>query len=204
MPNVWYPRSAPESARTAPMWESGLGAFKYTGIEKARMLIPLPFEPTTGAFTSQGPSAIEANVGAVLIPCAIEANVFTYNVGTVGSANAVERFVLFSVDGATQLFNITDAVGAASGLRTITISPSVLIFPGIYYIFDCLSSGTTSPLTSHWTTTNGPFNAGGTGEPDIEGVLTITGGAAPTTLDPTALTTPAVDRTLCFRLDGTD
>ena len=202
MPNLWYPKSA--SDRSGPMWESSLGAYRYTGIEKARMLIPLPFEPTTGAFTAQGPSATEGNVGAVLIPCAIEASVFSYNATTAGTANAVTRFVLFSVDGATQLFNLTEAIGAATGVRTITISPVVFLFPGIYYIFDCLSSGTTAPGMSHWTTTNNPFIAGGTGEPDLEGVLTITGGAAPTTLDPTALTTPAVDRTLCFRLDGTD
>ena len=202
MPNLWYPKSA--SAREGPMWESSLGAFRYTGIEKARVLFPRAITPETGALAAQIPSAIEANVGAVVIECAIEANVFSYNASGAGSANAVTRFVLFSLDGATQLFNLTDAVGAATGVRTITISPVVFLFPGIYYIFDCLSSGTTSPLMSHWTTTNGPFNAGGTGEPDIEGVLTITAGAAPTTLDPTALTTPAVDRTLCFRLDGTD
>ena len=201
MPNAWYPRST--SAREGPMWESSLGAFRYTGVEKARVLIPQPLMPETGALTAQVPDATNANVGAVRIDAAIEVSLFSYRATVAGSANAVTRFALYSVDGATQFFNVTDAVGAGTGTREVTISPTVFLFPGIYYILDCLSSGTTSPQMSHWTTSD-VLVTGGTGEPDLEGLLTITGGAAPATIDPTALTTPASNRTLLFRLDGTD
>ena len=185
------------------MWEDRANAaFRYTGVETARVAIPYPLF-TGGTATTSTPTTASGRIGAVVLTTALELDNITYNASIAGSANAVERIALYTMDGGTLLVNVTDAVGANTGERVVAVSPSVLLLPAMYYIFFCLSSGTTSPDVSTWASTASIFLAGASGEPDIEGAIDITGGAAPTTFTVTAITTPGVNATLMSRWDGT-
>ena len=198
MPNFWYPRST--TGRTFPLWESNLGERKYSGVERISALMPFP-SSFSNAIGSNTVTATSANVGQLIFPCPIDVLSFSYNIGGAGNADSVMRFSLYTVDGATQIFNVTDASAAATGVRTVSISPNQYLAAGPYYMLYCLSSGSTAPAISiHGT--NGAFATGASGQPDLEGVLTVSGGAAPATIDPTALTTPGSERTLWCRFDG--
>ena len=203
-PQVWYPKTGTD--RTFPMWDDRINAtFRYSGVEKARAFRPAPLSPIVTGVSTFAATTATAGVGGIIVPCPIELVSFTYNQTVAGSANAVMRYSLYTVDGATQIFNVTDAVGdlASPVERTVTLVVPLWIPPGIYYMLFCLSSGTTAPTINTYTT-NALFVAGGAGEPDLEANFDVTGGAAPATIDPTALTTPFANSTLVMRWDGAD
>ena len=107
---------------------------------------------------------------------------------------------MYTEDGQDRVIDAIDQVGTGTGSRTVDIT-DVWLWPGHYYIFVCVSSatgnGSTVNLMQSWN-----FGILGTGERDIGGTLTVTGGEAPTTFDPNAITTPSDDKALGCRITG--
>lgn len=170
---------------------------------RANVVIPqtiLPYDGSAVALAT--PTATAAVVGLVFVKAAIVANRISWIPLNAGHSTAVERFALYRADGQLKLFDVTDAVGASTGERSVTFD-AVFLSPGNYYIFFCLASGTTSPDVIVYNT--GTTFAGGptSAEADVQGDLTVTGGAAPDTFDPTAIWSVSdEDKTLAFKLDG--
>ena len=182
------------------LWRDANGRWEPTSILAAVLLPQTPLSFDGGTAASAAPTTTSALVGLVRVHSPIVANRVTYFPIGSGSANAVMRLALYREDGGLKLFDVTNAVGdAASGEQTETFT-AVFLPPGNYYIFACLASGTTSPAIIVFNTSTA-FVAGASGEPDIQGDLTVTAGAAPATFDPTGLTT-GEDKTIAFRLDG--
>ena len=127
---------------------------------------------------------------------------WSYIVGVAGSANCVISLGIFSGDGATQFVDEDHAVGSSTGPQTVTMGAAISLPPGDYYVLVTMSSGTTGSQLKHWDTgvqdlinTNVPAS-----EPVYEGTVTVTGGAVPATIDPTAIS-GAQDSTPFIRLD---
>ncbi len=185
-----------------PFWNDEDGDL-YSAPREAVVLTPQPVDGTGATITGGTLVTTSASVYLIHVPTPITVNVLSYNVGTGGSnADNVVRVALYSEDGQTRIINVTDAVGTASGVRTISVTATVLA-PGNYYIFICMSSGTVAGPAPTYLNTQGLFETGGASEPDLGGALTVTGGAAPATFDPTAVTTPTDSVCLATRLDGT-
>ncbi len=171
------------------------------GLRRARVLVPKTVQPFDGSTAATAtPTTTSALVGLVELQSPIIADRITYFGNGGGSNPAVVRLALYNEDGKRKLRDVTDAVNnAAAAERSVTFA-RIHLPPGNYYILACLSSGATSPPFVVYNTST-VFTTGASGEPDIEGNLTITGGAAPATFDPTVLSV-AADRTAVFRLDG--
>ena len=171
---------------------------------RVRLLIPkTPSFVDGSTATAATPTQTLAFVGLVELQAPILADRITYFPNGGGSDPAVVRLALYSEDGQQKLIDVTDAVANAAGAtRSITFT-SVQLSLGNYYILACLSSGATSPALIVFTTGTA-FSAGASGEPDVEGHITISGGVAPATFDPTTLSAAHEDKTIVFRLDGVD
>jgi len=168
---------------------------------RVRVLIPRTMLPFNGATaTTATPTATNAFVGLVQILAPIIADRITYRPTANGSDPAVVRLALYNEDGTRRLINVTDGVDdAGSADRSVTF-PRTHLKIGNYYIFACLSSGATSPPIITYNTADS-LSTGASGELDLEGHITVTGGVAPETFDPTSIT-GAADETIAFRLDS--
>ncbi len=163
---------------------------------------PLPHDGVNVATVT--PTATAAAVGLVRVQSPIVAKRISYFPTGGGADPTVMRLALYREDGQLKLFDVTDGVDdAVSALRSITFD-GVFLSPGNYYIFCCLSSGGAGPnippIIVYNTGTAFAAIALSTAL-DIQGDLTVTGGVAPDTFDPTGLSVGA-DRTIAFRLDG--
>ena len=177
----------------------------------APFAVPRPLAVTAGnalnlnVIAVTGPTTTSAKVGALWLPYAVPAAKLTYRHNSGGSANASLRFALYNLKADRIVFNVTDTFDAsvAAANRTVTLNPAVTLPAGIYHMLACLASGTTAPALFMWETFSATmFAAPSAAEWDGEGTHTITGGNAPASFDPRALTTPGEDATLACRLDG--
>ena len=182
------------------------GGFRYMAVQEARFLIPRPIAILTtnalgGPFVTETVlTTTTGRVHAVVIDSPILVVRLAYNVQTAGSANNVTRFAIYSADGAVKYLDTTHATGASTGNLTFTFT-AFWLNPGVYYFFRCQSSGTTGSALLSYDTVTGTFGASPTGaEDEVEGTITVTAGAAPSTIDPTAITS-AADTAVVFRLD---
>lgn len=121
---------------------------------------------------------------------------FSIEVTTVSVAGTC-NIALFSEDGQTKIFEFTTPSISTTGLKTFTIT-SVDVPIGVYYI-GIVPVDTTNIAILGWTTTNSAIDSI-TGEPDYQGVLTVTAGTIPATVDITALT-PNTTSCMLFQLD---
>lgn len=130
---------------------------------------------------------------------------WSYVVGVAGSADAVLRFAIYSGDGQTKLLDATHAVGSATGPQTVDEGGGneVTLEPGDYYVFVCMSSGTTGPQLKEWsTTTQDLLNQNvPSGEPVFEGTVSVTSGAAPATVNTGTDISGSAIKTAFARLD---
>ena len=156
-----------------------------------------------GASASGSGSALITTAGKVglfnvLHPIKLKRAV--YNVGVAGTSDAVVRIAVYRADG-TLITNAngTDAVGTATGVRTVTFTTSVILEPGQYYLFICLSAGTTGPQVTVWTSAGFViFRAVNATDDRIwEGTVVVTAGAAPS---PLGTVTAADDTTTVVEL----
>jgi len=167
-------------------------------------LIPAPVEPVTGVSAAVALAANDttAHLGVVRIPRPITITRILYNIGAGGGANAVVRIALYTEDGQTRIFNVTDACGAATGIRPIDIAAT--IEAGNYILFICHSVYHTSAKTITRFVYDVTFcSADYAGYADLSGTLTIVGGAAPATISPNAYTTVAAAVIPVVRFLGT-
>lgn len=125
----------------------------------------------------------------------------SYIVGVAGNADCTISIGIFSGDGTTQFLDEDDAVADATGPQTITFS-AVSLPPGDYYVLVTMSAGTTGPQLKMWDTGTQDLVSANVpaGEPVYEGTVSVTAGAVPATIDPTAIS-PAADKTPFIRLD---
>ena len=169
---------------------------------RAKVLLPqtpLSFDGGTAATVT--PTTTTAAVGLVRVDSAIVADRITYFPLGSGANPTSMRLALYREDGQLKHFDVTNAVNdAASGEQTETFE-AVFLSPGNYYILCCVASGGLGPAVVVFNTGTA-FVAGASGEPDIQGNLTVTAGAAPDTFDPTSLSSGFEDKTIAFRLDG--
>ncbi len=175
----------------------------YMAIRESAVLVPQPINGSGGLVTGSEVSKTSAFIGLVTVETPITLDTITYNITIAGAdADNTIRIAVYSEDGQTRLVDETDNLGTATGLRVVTLGADVLLPPGNYYTFMCYESGTGTGPTPTLMGTEAFFDTGGSGEPDLVGLLTVTAGAAPTTFDPTAITTPAANNVPYFRFDG--
>lgn len=174
---------------------------------KARVVLPRPVAVINVnaahlPFVGVAPTNISAIVGLTHIDSPIEITKVTYRHLGGGTAAATVRVALYSEDGQTRFFNVTDAVGAAAaGDRTVAV-PQQVLPAGDYYIFFCQTVTAIPPILCYQTLSVGILAAPTGSEYEIEGALIIAGGAAPTTFSPTGDIGAADARTGLYRLDG--
>ena len=167
-------------------------------------LIPEPVEPVTGVSAAVALPAnnTTAHLGVVRIPRPITITRILYNIGAGGAGTSSVRIALYSEDGQTQIFNVTDVCGAATGIRPIDIAKT--IEAGNYIILICHAVYDTSAKTITRFVYDVTFcSADYAGYADLSGTLTIAGGAAPATITPTAFTTVAAALIPVIRFLGT-
>jgi hypothetical protein len=185
-------------------WGLDENGFESAMSLRARTIYPLPvLRASATASTALPANNTSAFVSHAMIPFPIRVNKILYNVSAAGNAANVIRIAIYSENGTQKYVDVTDAVGAATGVRTIDIT-DITFAPGNYLFFICHSafSTTASSVTTYTCDTIATTHIAG--EPDLGGTLTIVGGAAPATIDPTALTTVAPSNKMpVIRLLGT-
>ena len=144
------------------------------------------------------------HLGRYVIPLTITVNKVSIY-GTELDVAGNFDITLFSEDGQTQIFNISNLAGAAD-VMTATLGAPVTIDPGIYY-FGVLPNSTADTKIVHYITADaagtdlGATLFGGVAsEPDRKGTITVTADTMPATIDPTAIT-HAAESAAVFRLD---
>jgi len=187
------------------MWWRDNAGKESSGTMRARTLTPKAVSGMIGgAATAVLPTTTSSFVGLVTLECAISVKTLSYSVSAdaVGAGQVV-RLAVYDESGQNKLIDVTDAVGTNTGVRDVTVSPSVVLPAGNYYFFICSSvNAATTNSTVKLQSTESTFITGAASEPDLEGALTISGGTAPATFDPTAITTPTGSRTPFFRVVG--
>jgi hypothetical protein len=113
------------------------------------------------------------------------------------------RVAVYSLDGQTKHIDqvITVAVAGGNGQRTATLSPVVFLPADYYYLFYCRNDAGASQMALHHCNHKTGTGAGAAelrdgpagSQPDLYGSITISGGVAPSTFDPTAITVPDAD-----------
>jgi len=168
-------------------------------------MIPEPVEPVTGVSAGVALAAnnTTAHLGVVRIPRPITTTRILYNISAAGGgATSAVRITLYSEDGQTIIFNVTDVCGANTGIRPIDIAAT--IEAGNYILLICHSVYNTSAKVITRFVYDVTFcSADYAGYADLSGTLTIAGGAAPATIDPTAFTTVAAALIPVVRFLGT-
>lgn len=163
---------------------------------RVRSMFPLPVTLTTATATmALASNNTTANVTAIIVSAPIKINKILYRSVSGGNAANVIRIAIYSENGTQKYIDVTDNVGAVGASdQTIDITDTTL-FPGVYYVLVCHSTFSTTPNSILGYTQSGSLGAHIASEPDLGGTLTITAGAAPATIDPTALTAVAVGST---------
>jgi hypothetical protein len=185
-------------------WALDENGFESAMSLRARTIYPMPLTlPTATASTALPANNTSAFVSHAEIAFPIRVNQILYNVSGAGNAANVIRIAVYSENGTQKYIDVTDAVGAATGVRTIDITDTTLA-PGNYLFLICHSTFSTTACSVTTYTCDTTATAHIASEPDLGGTLTISGGAAPATIDPTALTTVAPSNKLpVIRLLGT-
>jgi len=121
-----------------------------------------------------------------------------------GPAGALARVAVYSFDGATKLIDVTIAVGAGTGAMSNTFG-AVSLAAGYYWALICRADavGGASPTINGHQTLNA---TGSLSAPPVAGLVwehgsvAVTAGAAPSSIDPTSLTSES--HMLQVRLDN--
>ncbi len=185
-----------------PVWKDEASDL-YIPTREAAALVPQAVDGSGGLVAGTAVSTTSAFVGLITVTAPITLDTITYNAALAGAnADNKVRIALYTEDGQTLLVDEVDSVGTATGLRVVTLGTDVLLHPGNYYAFMCYESGTGTGPTPTLMGTQAIFETGGAGEPDLGGRLTVAGGVAPATFDPTAITTPGANVVPYFRFDG--
>lgn len=161
--------------------------------DPVRSMMPEPVMPVTGAPASVALAAnnTTAHGGAIVVPNPITINKILYWVtGASGGAPSTVIIAIYDETGQSRLISASDAVGAATGLRIIDITNTVLE-AGVYYVLVAHGVFSTSGKLIQRHTYDFSLGAHIANEPDLSGTLTIAAGVLPATFDPTALTTVA-------------
>jgi hypothetical protein len=172
--------------------------------DDVRTWYPRPIFPVVGAMAAQ---ALAANNTEAAINChhlarRIVVTKIQYYLSAGGGANSVVRIALYTEDGQTKLIDVTDACGAATGIRSIAVA-SVTLEPDNYYSAIMHSVYQTSAKQFYRYTVDITFAPSYGTEPDLSGTIVIVGGVAPATFDPTALAGTGGNHAPLLRFLGT-
>lgn len=173
--------------------------------DPVRSMMPEPVMPVTAAPAGVALAAnnTTAHGGAIVVPNPITINKILYWItGSSGGTSSTVIIAIYDETGQSKLISASDAVGTATGLRTIDIADTVLD-AGVYYVLIAHGTFNTSGKLVQRHTYDFSLGAHIAGEPDLSGTLTIAAGVLPTTFDPTALTTVAGALIPVLRLLGT-
>jgi hypothetical protein len=159
-----------------------------------RSMLPEPVEVVVGASTSVALPAnnTTAHLGVIGVTRPVIIKSIQYNISAAGGgATSTIRIALYTEDGQTKLIDVVDACGANVGVRTVDVNPDLAIEAGNYIVLICHGVYNTSAKAVTRYAYDTTLQAHVAAEPDLSGTLTIAGGAAPATIDPTAFTTVA-------------
>jgi len=173
---------------------------------KVRSMYPQPVASVVAAPSGQALPAnvTSANVGVIQVPKPIVVAKIMYYINSGGGATSAIRIALYSEDGQTKYWDSpVDVCGAGTGVRTITLASPVALRAGNYIILICHSVYATSAKNINVHSCNIDYYPHIANEPDLEGVLTIVGGAAPATIDPVNFTACSPWKTPFVRFLGT-
>ncbi len=136
-------------------------------------------------------------VGMFYIPCPITVNTIHIYVSTYTATGTVKLGV-YSEDGQTQYFNVTTSTITAVGLKSVTVT-TTLLPRGTYYIV-AVPTGTTDIQIRAAFSDADAVMTNPTGKKVTSGTLTVTAETLPTTFTPTTIT--ATQNAPFFRLDN--
>lgn len=172
---------------------AGTTAINNNNVFDRRVMLDVNFEgpivPRPVGFmdatTTQALSAnTTARVTAVSVPHTIPVSAVTFDVSAVGASGTI-AYGLFSNDGQTRLINDTTGTISGTGEHTETLSSTVYVPPGIYYVMAVSTASANVTFHSYNLTTNAPGGAAApTGKNESSGTLTVTAGTIPATFDP--------------------
>jgi len=186
------------------LWAKDENAFESSMSLRARSMWPLPITLTySTSNVALASNDTTAHVGFVNVPFPIKVNKILFWISAAaGGATSAVRIAVYSENGQQKYIDATLVVGTTHDLETIDITDTTLA-PGIYLVLICHSVYATSAPSITRYTYDTTLTAHIAGEPDWSGTLTIAGGAAPATIDPTALTTVANTLIPVLRFLGT-
>lgn len=170
---------------------------------------PLPWDDGSDAGAAvQMNSNTTAFVGQIIVPFGITVNKLTIRTGATVTTAGTFDIVIYNETGQTQEISVTTAsINATDTLFTTAVS-AVALSAGIHYILIVPNSTADANIIFWQSQPNPPFS--GTmgfgedvsGEPIIQGTLTVTASTPPATFDPAAITPVVQLRTLICRLDN--
>jgi hypothetical protein len=149
-------------------------------------LCPMPAAPHLGSSTASGQTNAVINWCAYVIP--IEMSIGKVSVRHTATAVAgTMDIAMYSNDGQTKFFEITTGTLSGDGITSTTVSPSVIVKPGVYYFGYLVNS--TGNFTMQTYSSNGEMITGVSGSQRLSGETTGTPASLPSTVDPTTIST---------------
>jgi hypothetical protein len=160
--------------------------------KRAHTLMSQPFmQGSAVAGVLLASSAVSGLTGKVVVeaPITLHSICYKVTVAAVG-AGTITRVALYTESGSLITgTNTTDAVGVATGVRTVTLAADVYLPAGVYYAFICSSTnGTTNPTVATWTALDSSYMST---SDVLAGTVVVAAGAAPSPLG--AITASAND-----------
>lgn len=165
--------------------------------------------PRPVAYTNAGSQANDASsntvmrLGMVSVPTGITVSSISFNLYNVAVAGSF-KIGLYTENGQTLVLSTTTPSYSTSGFKTVTLSSPVAVAAGNYYVA-ILSQGSANIGALGYTTAteNGMNNVNSSvsGEPVLEGTLTVTANTLPATFTPSSITSVS-NATFVFRMDN--
>lgn len=153
-------------------------------------------------------NATQGVVGQIFVPFRIVVNKITIRTGSSVSVAGTMDLTLYSEDGQTQLFSVTTPTISATNTLVTTSVNSVVVPAGNYYLMGN-TNGTTNATIFVWNIgSSAPFQTTESlatdvaSEPIMHGIVTITSGTPPATINPTTDIVESVACTIICRLDN--
>jgi len=195
----------PTANASGVLTNNGSGGLSWAASTSSTCLsvIPRPGRQLAGATTLFGAGQTTTlYVSMFDIPFGITVNKISWRQVTI-TTSGTYIIALFSEDGQTRHINVTTASISSTGIKTHTLGSPVVLGAGSYYF--CMAENTAvgevTGYGSNATSGYEELSSSISGEPILEGTLTITAGTMPATISPTGITA-STNRAVAFRLDN--
>lgn len=182
---------------------------KQATLSTITSIIPYPLTPPTGETRIDISNNTTAYFSSFILsgPMSVGKITFGLSANTFSGSTTFD-IVIYSQDGQTQLISVTSGSITMDTEKSVsvTVSPAVVLQPGIYYVGIVPNSSVTSGIITWQMAFDGykfAYLDVVSGEPKYYGSKTVTAGTLPTTINPiTDLTISGGDEAPIIRLDN--